>query len=220
MRTEVTSRTDAVGTGPGAGTPVGGGTGMHAGRRADMAAYARYTREALGSLSGTVLEIGAGYGANFGYLAAGVDWIGLEPDPAARRRLATLAAAYGYHRPVMASVAERIPLPDASVDAVAGTRVLCSVADQAMVLAQVRRVLRPGGQFVFFEHVAAPRGTASRGLQRCCAPLSRRLAGCDLARETWRAIAAAGFRDVEFRWFSPRPAFGLYSHYLGGTAHA
>ena len=220
MRTEVTSRTDAVGTGPSAGTPVGGGTGMQAGRRADMAAYARYTREALGSLSGTVLEIGAGYGANFGYLAAGVDWIGLEPDPAARRRLATLAAAYGYHRPVMASVAERIPLPDASVDAVAGTRVLCSVADQAMVLAQVRRVLRPGGEFVFFEHVAAPRGTASRGLQRCCAPLSRHLAGCDLARETWRAIAAAGFRDVDFRWFSPRPAFGLYSHYLGGTAHA
>jgi SAM-dependent methyltransferase len=221
VRTEVTTGSGAVGTGPGAETPVRGGTGVQAGYRADMTAYARYTREALGSLSGTVLEIGAGYGANFGYLGVGVDWIGLEPDPAARRRLATLAAAHGYHRPVMASVAERIPLPDASVDAVAGTRVLCSVADQAMVLAQVRRVLRPGGQFVFFEHVAAPRGTVSRGLQRCCAPLSRRLAaGCDPARETWRAIAAAGFRDVQFRWFSPRPAFGLYSHYLGGTAHA
>jgi SAM-dependent methyltransferase len=192
---------------------------MQAGRRADMTAYARYQREVLSSLSGTVLEIGAGYGANFGCLAAGTDWIGLEPDPAARRRLATIAAAYGYHRPVIASAAERIPLPDASVDAVAGTRVLCSVADQAMVLAQVRRVLRPGGQFVFFEHVAAPRGTASRVLQRCCAPLSRRLTGCDTARETWRAIVAAGFRDVEFRWFSPRPAFGLYSNYLGGTAH-
>lgn len=221
MRTEVTTRTDAVGAGPGADTPVRGGTGMQAGRRADMTAYARYQREVLGSLSGTVLEIGAGYGANFGYLAADVYWIGLEPDPTARRRLATFAAAHGHHRPVLASVAERIPLPDASVDAVAGTRVLCSVADQEMVLAQVRRVLRPGGQFVFFEHVAAPRGTASRGLQRCCAPLSRHLAaGCDPARETWRAIAAAGFRDVQFRWFSPRPAFGLYSHYLGGTAHA
>jgi SAM-dependent methyltransferase len=183
VRAEVTTRTDAVGAGPAADTPVSGGTGMQAGRRADMTAYARYTREALGSLSGTVLEIGAGCGANFSYLAAGIDWIGLEPDPAARRRLATVAAAHGYHRPVMASVAERIPLPDASVDAVAGTSVLCSVADQAMVLAQVRRVLRPGGQFVFFEHVAAPRGTISRGLQRCCAPLSRHLAaGCDPAR--------------------------------------
>jgi SAM-dependent methyltransferase len=221
VRTEVTTGSGAVGTGPGAGPSARGGTGVQAGHRADMTAYTRYTREALGSLSGTVLEIGAGYGANFGYLGAGVDWIGLEPDPAARRRLATLAAAHGYHRPVMADVAERIPLPDASVDAVAGTRVLCSVADQAMVLEQVRRVLRPGGRFVFFEHVAAPRGTVSHGLQRCCAPLSRRLAaGCDPARETWRAIAAAGFRDVQFRWFSPRPAFGLYSHYLGGTAHA
>ena len=160
MRAEVTTRTDAVGAGPGADTPVSGGTGMQAGRRADMTAYARDKREALGSLSGAVLEIGAGCGANFGYLAAGM-------------------------------------------------------------LAQVRRVLRPGGQFVFFEHVAAPRGTVSRGLQRCCAPLSRHLAaGCDPARETWRTIAAAGFRDVQFRWFSPRPAFGLYSSYLGGRAHA
>jgi SAM-dependent methyltransferase len=186
-----------------------------------MTAYARYKREVLGSLSGTVLEIGAGHGANFGYLAAGLDWIGLEPDPVIRPRLAAIAAAHGYHRPVMASVAERIPLPDASVDAVAGTTVLCSVADQAMVLTEILRVLRPGGQFVCFEHVAAPRGTATRGLQRCCAPLCRRLAaGCDPASETWRAIAAAGFRDVQFRWFSRRPAFGLYTHYLGGTAHA
>jgi hypothetical protein len=118
--TEVTARTGAVG-GPGAGPSAGAGTGMHARRRADMTAYARYKREVLGSLSGTVLEIGA----------------------------------------------------------------------------------------------------ASRGLQRCCAPLSGRLAaGCDPARETWRAIAAAGFRDVQFRRFSPRPVFGLYSYYLGGTAHA
>jgi SAM-dependent methyltransferase len=189
-------------------------------RREDMTAYAQYKREVLGSLGGTVLEIGAGYGANFGYLAAGTDWIGLEPDPAARRKLTTIAAAHGYHRPVIASAAERIPLSSASVDAVAGTLVLCSVADQAMVLAQVRRVLRPGGRFVFFEHVAAPRGTASRGLQRCCAPLSRRLAGCDPARETWRAIATAGFREVQFRWFSRRPAIGLFSHYVGGTAYA
>ncbi|MGH3229976.1 MAG: methyltransferase domain-containing protein [Streptosporangiaceae bacterium] len=123
MRTEVTSRTGAVDAGPAAGTSADGGVGMHAGRRADLTAYARYQREVLGSLSGTVLEIGAGDGANFGGLAAGIDWIGLEPDPAARRRLAAVAAARGYHRPVIASVAERIPLPDASVDAVAGTRV-------------------------------------------------------------------------------------------------
>src|SRR5215831_4315382 len=90
-------------------------------RREDMTAYAQYKREVLGSLGGTVLEIGAGHGANFGYLAAGTDWIGLEPDPAARCRLATIAAAHGYHRPVIAGVAERIPLSDASVDAVAST---------------------------------------------------------------------------------------------------
>jgi len=192
--------TSAIRSGPAdiVGPLAGEGTGMQARRREDMTAYARYKRELLGSLGGTVLEIGAGYGANFGYLAGGADWIGLEPDPAARCRLATIAAAHGYHRRVIASVAERIPLSDASVDAVAGTLVLCSVADQAMVLAQVRRVLRPGGQFVFFEHVAAPRGTAWRGLQRCCAPLSRRL--------RW-AVTRPGRRGGRL----PRPAFATSS---------
>ena len=193
MRTQVTTRPGAVGAGPGAGPSAGGGTGMGAVRRGDMMAYARYKREVLGSLSGTVLEIGAGHGANFGYLAAGIDWIGLEPAPTARRKLATTAAAHVYHRPVIASV-----------DAVAATLVLCSVADQAMVLAQVRRVLRPGGQFVFFEHVAAPRGTAWRGLQRCCAPLSRRL--------RW-AVTRPGRRGGRL----PRPASARSSS--AGSAH-
>ena len=197
MRTEVTTRPGAHGTGPEACPSADRGAGLRAGRRADMTAYARYKREVLGSLSGTVLEIGAGHGANFGYLAAGIDRIGLGPDPVIRPRLAAIAAAHGYHRPVMASVAERIPLPDASVDAVAGTTVLCSVADQAMVLTEILRVLRPGGQFVCFEHVAAPRGTATRGLQRCCAPLGR-----------WRR---AVIRPARRGGRSPRPAFAMSS---------
>ena len=163
-----------------------------------MAAYARYQREVLGSLSGTVLEIGAGYGANFGYLAAGIDWIGLEPDPAARRRLATIAAAHGYHRPIIASVAERIPLPDASVDAVAGTRVLCSVADQDMVLAQVRRVLRPGGQFS--SSSTSPRRVAPP--RAACSDAALRSPGA------WRrAVIRPGRRGGRL----PQPAFATSS---------
>jgi ubiquinone/menaquinone biosynthesis C-methylase UbiE len=135
--------------------------------------------------------------------------------------LAWTAARYGQYAPVIPAPAERIPLPDASVDAVAATLVLCSVADQGRVLAEVRRVLRPGGRFVFFEHVAAPAGTWSRRLQRCWAVLSRRLdAGCDPGRDTWRSIEAAGFREVRARWYARRSCFGIYSPFLAGVAYS
>lgn len=188
--------------------------------REDIAAYNARRAAVLGSLTGTVLEIGAGAGANFGYFRPDIRWLGLEPDPGRRRDLAAAAAAHGQHAPVIAAAAEQIPLADASVDAVAATLVLCSVADQDQVLAEVRRVLRPGGRFAFFEHVAAPRGTWSRRLQRCVAPVTRRLdAGCDPARDTWRAIRAAGFREVHARWYSRPAVLGIYSPCLGGVAH-
>ncbi|HEY1919716.1 MAG TPA: class I SAM-dependent methyltransferase [Streptosporangiaceae bacterium] len=172
----------------------------------------------LGTLTGRVLEIGAGSGANFGYFRPDIHWLGLEPNPRLRRELAATAAAHGQHAPVLAAPAERIPLPDASVDAVAATLVLCSVADQDRTLAEVRRVLRPGGTFAFVEHVAAPAGTWSRRLQRCAAPFTRLFDhGCNPARETWRAIEAAGFGEVRasfYRGLNGR----LYNPCLEGTA--
>jgi ubiquinone/menaquinone biosynthesis C-methylase UbiE len=186
----------------------------------DIAACDASQGAVLGSLTGTVLEIGAGAGANFGHFRPDIHWLGLEPDPRRRRDLAVAAAAHGQHAPVIAAAAEQIPLADASVDAVAATLVLCSVADQDQVLAEVRRVLRPGGRFAFFEHVAAPRGTWSRRLQRCVAPFTRRLdAGCDPGRETWQAIRTAGFRQVYARCYSRPAALGIYRPFLGGVAH-
>jgi len=186
----------------------------------DIAGYDASRAAVLGSLTGTVLEIGAGAGANFRYFRPDIHWLGLEPDQRRRRDLAVAAVAHGQDAPVIAAAAEQIPLADASVDAVAATLVLCSVADQDQVLAEVRRVLRPGGRFAFFEHVAAPPGTWSRRLQRWVAPFTRRLdAGCDPGRETWRAIRAAGFRQVYARHYSRRAVLGIYSPCLGGVAH-
>jgi SAM-dependent methyltransferase len=186
----------------------------------DLAAYVTHKRRLLGALAGTVLEIGAGGGANFAWYPADIDWIGLEPSRVRRRPLAATAAAHGHHAPVIAAPAETIPLPDGRVDAVVSTVVLCSVADQARVLAEIQRVLRPGGQFVFFEHVAAPAGTWSRRMQSCWAPISRRFdAGCDPGRDTGKAIAAAGFRAVQARRYSRRPAAGVYNPFIGGVAY-
>lgn len=185
-----------------------------------MTAFGDDMHAALSDLRGTVLEIGAGEGANFAHFRHDIDWVGLEPNRGRRRRLARLAAAHGHRRPVLDARAEQIPLPDASVDAVASTVVLCSVDDQQQVLSEIRRVLRPGGRFAFFEHVAAPEGTWSRRFQRFCAPISRVLdAGCDPARETWRAVEAAGFRELTLRWYSRRPGFGVYNPFLSGIAY-
>ena len=184
--------------------------------RSRRAAYDAVKRSLFADLRGTVLEIGAGKGANFGLLPGQVRWVGLEPARRRRRRLARSHAGL-----VLAGDGERIPLRDHSVDAVISTIVLCSVQDQDRVLAEVRRVLRPGGAFVFCEHVAAPTGTWARRWQRALAPWCRRFdAGCDPSRETWRAIERAGFADVELEWFTLPPGWSIYNPCIAGRALA
>ena len=156
------------------------------------------TKQALfGRLAGTVLEIGPGSGANLPYFGRDVRWIGIEPNPHARRRLADRAAAVGLQAQVLDGVAERIPLPDASVDAVACSLVLCTVADPAAALQEVRRVLKPGGRFAFIEHVAAPQGSWLRRAQRVMrGPQALLGDGCRPDRDTRAALDAAGFAWV------------------------
>lgn len=161
-------------------------------------------RALIGTLEGRVLEIGPGGGVNFEFYAASVvEWIGLEPNPYAHERLRAAAAARGMAARVVEGGAESIPLPDASVDAVVSTLVLCSVRDQRLVLDEIRRVLRPGGRFVFVEHVAAPRGTLLRRVQRLVrTPWRIAGGGCEPDRETWLALEAAGFERVAAEHFS------------------
>jgi SAM-dependent methyltransferase len=190
-------------------------------RPSTLALVRAHKRQLLGALRGTVLEIGAGRGRNLPDFDRGVHWIGLEPHPRRQARLARNAAAHGRRGTVLGAVAEQIPMADASVSAVVSTVVLCSVADQERVLAEVRRVLRPGGSFVFFEHVAADPDTWSRLLQKALAPCTRRFdAGCDPTRETWRTIQGAGFRDLDLRWFTSRSPIFVYGRYVAGRAIA
>lgn len=157
-------------------------------------------REAIGRVRGRVLEIGAGEGANFGAFHHGVEWVGLEPDFRRRVELAQQARAWQHAREPLDAVAEAIPLPDASVDAVVGTYVLCSVRDQGAALAEVRRVLKPGGRVVFVDHVIAPPHTLKRAVQRVVTPFSTRFChGCHWDRDTGAALIAAGFAGDEVR---------------------
>lgn len=187
------------------------------GERADRRIYGARKRDLLGGLAGTVVEIGAGAGPNARYLAAGTRWIAVEPNVHFHRRLRQSAEAAGLDLEIVPGVAERLPLADGSVDAVVSTLVLCSVDRVPAALAEVRRVLKPGGRFVFIEHVAAREGTGLRWLQRALrGPWGVIADGCQPDRETLAAIRDAGFSRVEAERFRLRA--GLVAPHVMGVA--
>jgi SAM-dependent methyltransferase len=157
----------------------------------------------LSELSGTVVELGPGTGANLRYYGPDVRLIAVEPAVAMHEHLRATAARHGVPIEVIQAFGERVDLPDGCADAVVGTLVLCSVRDPDAVLATVLRLLKPGGRFVFLEHVAAPRGTAIRRLQELLrAPWQATLDGCHPHRETWEAVERAGFIDLQLEHYS------------------
>jgi SAM-dependent methyltransferase len=152
----------------------------------------------IGRAVGDVLEIGAGDGGNLPYIPEGVRLTLLDANPYMLRYLQARAARLNLAacRALVAG-AERMPFPSDSFDTVLSVHVLCSVADQGSALGEIRRVLRPGGTFLFLEHVAAPPHTNAYRWQRVVNPAWQMIGdGCQLTRDTGAAIRAAGFREV------------------------
>ncbi len=176
-------------------------------------------RALFAGLAGTVVEIGPGAGANFPYFTSAVHWLGVEPNRYARPYLERAAQAAGVTFELRQGAVERLPLDSSSVDTVVGTLVLCSVTDVTASLREIRRVLRPGGRYLFIEHVAAPEGTRRRRLQRWANPLWRVIGdGCHPDRDTLLAIRTAGFAPVEAEQFLA-PA-GLVAPHIAGVVVA
>lgn len=178
-------------------------------------------RRALDGLAGTVVEVGAGDGANFAFYPDTVEQVvAVEPEPYLRARAAEAAAAY----PVVGVVdgtAERLPIADGTADAVVFTLVLCTVNDQVQALAEARRVLRPGGELRVLEHVMAhepgPLRSVQRALDATFWPLLA--GGCHCARDTVGAVEGAGFGFESLERFTfPAGSRGLDSSVVLGRA--
>lgn len=154
-----------------------------------------YRRRLLEGLSGRVIELGAGDGVNFEFYPASVtEVLAVEPENRMRARAERTARTAPVPIRVIAGLADALPAEDASFDVGIACLVLCSVPDQAVSLRELYRVIRPGGELRFFEHVRDERPLL-RALQGVADPVWSRIgAGCHLNRETQDAIVAAGFQ--------------------------
>jgi ubiquinone/menaquinone biosynthesis C-methylase UbiE len=176
-------------------------------------------RRLLSGLSGAVVEVGAGDGANFPHYPGSVARVvAVEPEP----HLRELAAARADERVLLRdAVAADLPVRDGEADAVVFCLVLCSVEDQSVALAEARRVLRPGGEVRFLEHVQDAEPGAVRRLQGVldATVWPRLCGGCHLGRDTEGAIERAGLEVVEIDRFGfPEGARGPSSSMILGRA--
>jgi len=156
-------------------------------------------RRVLTGLRGRVIELGCGDGRAFEHYGPGVERVlAVEPDPVAREAAAQRARDAAVPIEVVDGGAEVIPAGDGEFDAAILVWVLCSVPDPAAALRELRRVLTPGGELRFYEHVRS-RNLLFRGLQRAGDALfwTRALGGCETTRDTAAAMAAAGFELAE-----------------------
>lgn len=171
----------------------------------DRRGGAKHRTRLLEGLSGRVVEVGAGDGRNFArYPLAVEEIVAVEPEP----RLRALAEhAPGDRVRLLDGTAEALPLGDGEADAVVMSLVLCTVPDQGAALAEARRVLRPGGELRFIEHVRADDPRLARWQDRLNG-VNRILGhGCNCNRPSLDAICAAGFtvRHLERRSMPKAP---------------
>ena len=161
---------------------------------AERAGLAERRRALVAQAHGRVLEIGAGTGLNAAHYADDVDLILSEPDEAMAARLRTRVAALGLGAEVVLAGAEALPFADASFDTVVSTLVLCTVPDQDAALHEITRLLRPGGQLLFMEHVRSDSSRWARWQDRLNRPWRAFADGCNCNRPTLDTLARSPLR--------------------------
>jgi ubiquinone/menaquinone biosynthesis C-methylase UbiE len=163
---------------------------------------------------GNVLEIGVGPGVNFPlYDPTKVAKVyALEPNPGMLRRADKQRKRTNLHVDFIDLPGERIPLSEASVDTVVSTFTLCTIPGVVAAIRGFSRVLRPDGQFIFFEHGLAPDAPVQRWQKRVEPLFKFAFEGCHVTRDIPQVIADGGFRirELEHGYLAPFPKSGSY----------
>jgi ubiquinone/menaquinone biosynthesis C-methylase UbiE len=177
--------------------------------RAEKAGLRAFREALLAGAAGDVLEIGSGTGGNLPFYGPAVTSLTMtEPQPPMLRRLQHKASGSARDVTILRAPAEDLPFDNGSFDVAVSTLVLCGVDDQPRALRELRRVLRPGGQLLFIEHVRSGDPARAR-LQDRMNWLNRLLVCCDCNRPTLDSIRAAGFTpgQVEHTTLPTAPKF-------------
>jgi ubiquinone/menaquinone biosynthesis C-methylase UbiE len=180
--------------------------------------FAQLKQALLGQVFGTVLEIGAGAGANFSYYPKDIKWLGIEPNnfmfyhlekEAEKQGIKSIKLTKGY--------AEALPFANESIDTVVSTHVLCSVNNVEESLKEIYRVLKPDSQFIFLEHIRADDGTINFNLQKIIEPIwVTMFDNCHLQREPEKLLPNVGFRNIEYSYF--QLSIPIVSPHVSGIA--
>jgi ubiquinone/menaquinone biosynthesis C-methylase UbiE len=169
--------------------------------RIDGVGAAEHRRRLVEGAKGEVLEIGAGTGKNFSLYRAAERVVALEPDPAMRARAQDALLEARIPVEVVEGDGMALPFPDAAIDTVVFSLVLCTVPDVERALSEARRVLRPGGNLRFYEHVRSDDPRLARWQDRLERPWGWVGRGCHPNRDTAAAVAAAGFSVLSLEEF-------------------
>ncbi|MGQ0803790.1 MAG: class I SAM-dependent methyltransferase [Actinomycetota bacterium] len=162
----------------------------------------------LAGLTGRVIEVGAGTGLNFRHYPPGfTEILAVEPEPSLRKLATEEAARTDVPVEVVDGVADELPSDEGAFDAGVASLVLCSVRDQAAALAELFRVIRPGGELRFYEHVVAESPSFARFQRALDVVWPFFAGGCHADRDTLAAIEDAGFEVEAVRRFRFVPCF-------------
>jgi ubiquinone/menaquinone biosynthesis C-methylase UbiE len=165
----------------------------------ERAGMRRHRRELLRQARGRTLELGSGTGLNVPHYPDDLaELILTEPAAPMRKRLKRTIRSHDRSAIVLDALAERLPAVDASIDTVVATLLLCTVDEPQVVLAEIRRVLKPDGRLLFLEHVRAESPRLAAWQDRLEAPWRRFAEGCRCNRPTIELIQQAGF-TIEHR---------------------
>lgn len=192
---------------------------LDAGAADNHAAYGDRKTEVIGSMSGKIVEIGPGTGANMRYYVPGTKVIGIEPNPVMHAPLQAKADEHGIDLEIRSLRGESIDVDDESVHGVVATLVLCGVDDPGQVIREARRILKPGGTYFFIEHVVAPADTRTRTVQKVLfRPHRWAFNGCEINRDTTALLRASQFDNIEIEDVDRGGRALWVRHQIVGTA--